>query len=86
MRPERSILMHYEIGGDTTAAGEDEEEKVDVKNMHGVSLWLFKKNNGFRKICWVVCTHKWFDNTILFLIVVSTLTLAVETPFDDPNG
>ena len=54
--------------------------------MHGRSLWCFAKTNGFRKICWVVCTHKWFDNTILFLIIVSTLTLAVETPFDDPNG
>ena len=42
--------------------------------------------NGFRRMCWTVCRHKWFDNTILLLIVISTLTLAVETPFDDPDG
>ena len=79
----RSILMHYDIQSEY---GVEKEEMVEVKNMHGVSLWCFKKDNGFRKMCWIVCTNKWFDNTILFLIIVSTLTLAVETPFDDPNG
>lgn len=75
--------MHYdEDGGGNTA----EEKGAEIRQMHGTSLCLFSKTNCFRKMCWIVCTNKWFDNTILFLIVVSTLTLAVETPFDDPNG
>lgn len=30
--------------------------------------------------------NKWFDNTILVLIIISTITLAIETPLDDPEG
>ena len=75
--------MHYDIHSNFAM---EKEEKVDVKHMHGTSLFCLGKENGFRKTCWVVSTHTWFDRTILLLIVVSTLTLAVETPFDDPNG
>ena len=30
--------------------------------------------------------NKWFQNIILLLIVISTITLALETPLDDPDG
>jgi len=85
MQERRSILMHY--GATDTGSDKPPEEEVEpVKQMHGRSLWCFSKTNPLRHMCWVIATNKWFDNIILFLIVVSTLTLAVETPFDDPQG
>ena len=75
--------MHYERD---SLYGLEKEAGVDVKKMHGNALWCLSKHNPFRRICWIVSTHKWFDNTILLLIIISTLTLAVETPFDDPEG
>ena len=54
--------------------------------MSGRSLFCFSEENGCRYAFWKISTHKVFDNFILFLIVISTLTLAIESPFDDPNG
>ena len=84
MRKSRSILMHYQENDNM--GGEGEEAVSDVKPMHGLSLFCLPKTNGMRKMCWVIATNKWFDTIILFLIVFSTFTLAVETPFDDPEG
>ena len=37
-------------------------------------------------MCYKLVESKWFKNTILVLIIISTITLALETPLDDPKG
>ena len=82
-RRARTILMHYDIH---SRFAMEIEKKKEVRKMTGTSLCCFKQDNGFRKFCWLVSTNTTFDYIILFFIVVSTITLALETPMDDPNG
>ena len=37
-------------------------------------------------MCYKLVESKWFQNIILILIIISTVTLALETPLDDPKG
>ena len=37
-------------------------------------------------LCYKLVENYWFKSTILVLIIISTLTLALETPLDDPEG
>lgn len=37
-------------------------------------------------MCHKLVENKWFINIILILIIISTITLAFETPLDDPEG
>jgi len=57
-----------------------------IEEVQGVSLWIFKKNNSFRRKLSSIVLNPMFDNIILAFIIISTLLLASETPFDDPNG
>ena len=41
-------------------------------------------NNCLRVACHKFVENKWFQNIILLLIVISTITLALETPLDNP--
>ena len=75
--------MHYDIHSNFAM---EIEGKKEVRDMTGVSLCCLKPENCFREFCWKLSTNKWFDRLILFLIIVSTLTLAVETPMDNPKG
>ena len=43
------------------------------------SLYLFSKQNPFRKFCYKVFKHKLFENFILFLIGISSLKLALDS-------
>ena len=52
----------------------------------GRSLFIFSENNIIRVLVEKIVSSKKFERTILFLIVVSTITLALETPLDDPDG
>ena len=79
----RSILMHYDTG---QSFAMEIEGKKEVREMTGVSLCCLKSDNCFREFCWKLSTHKWFDHFILALILVSTGTLAIETPMDNPKG
>jgi hypothetical protein len=54
--------------------------------MTGNSLFIFGKNNLVRKMCYSVASSNIFEQIILILIIVSTLTLALETPLDNPDG
>lgn len=42
--------------------------------------------NSFRQGVYRFVENKWFQNIILLLIIVSTVTLALESPLDDPEG
>ena len=54
------------------------------------SLWMFGMNNGCRKFMLKITTQKpyakWFENFIIFLIVISSIQLTLENPLLDPNG
>ena len=52
----------------------------------GKALFCLSPTNGLRLLCHKIVGNKWFKNTILILILISTVTLALETPLDDPEG
>ena len=64
----------------------EKDKKEEIRQMSGRSLCCLSTENGCRKMFWKISTHKWFENFILLLILISTITLAVETPMDDPKG
>lgn len=46
------------------------------------SLFLFTYDNRFRQICYFICNHRWFTNSLLVCILVSSILLAVEDPVE----
>lgn len=57
-----------------------------VPRPKGKSLFLFGPDNTFRAICNSLSRHPAFEWFIIFLIVVSTVTLAIEHPLDNPDS
>ncbi len=52
----------------------------------GTSLWCLSENNPVRKCLVYFTKHRYFDNTILMLIAITTINLAIESPLDDPKN
>ena len=75
--------MHYDIHSNFAV---EIEGKKEIREMTGTSLCCLKPENCLREFCYKLSTHSWFDNFILILIIVSTVTLAIETPMDNPEG
>jgi voltage-dependent calcium channel T type alpha-1G len=44
------------------------------------SLYLFSKENCFRKLCSCITLNKWFETVILIFVGLNCLTLAMERP------
>lgn len=44
------------------------------------------EKNSFRVMCSKIVGHENFDNFVLFLILASTLLLAIEDPFEFPGS
>ena len=71
---------------DTVNIEEEEEEdkrKQAEKNkpkMEGRALFVFGVDNQFRKQCYDIAISKWFEYFIIFLIVCSSITLAIDGP------
>lgn len=42
--------------------------------------------NKFRLCLAKIVTHKVFEAVIIILIIISSISLAIENPLDDPNG
>ena len=59
---------------------------VDKVELVEKSLYIFSKTNFLRRFTDTVTNHWIFDNIIIVLIVVSTLTLAFENPLEDPES
>ena len=49
-------------------------------------MCIFSGSNCLRRFCAAVANHRYFERIIFVLIITSTITLALETPLDDPNG
>jgi voltage-dependent calcium channel L type alpha-1D len=41
---------------------------------------MFTHDNGFRRFCHFVSNHRWFGNSLLVCIIVSSCMLAAEDP------
>lgn len=57
-----------------------------VNPCEGNSLFLFNRNNKFRKRIAMLVQNKYFESFIFVLIVFSSILLALENPLHDPNG
>ena len=57
-----------------------------VNDLHGTSLCIFTKHNWIRKIDKKIVLHPYFDYFILLVIVISSITLALENPLNNPNS
>ena len=44
------------------------------------SLFVFSRLNRFRLTCHHICNHRWFSNSLLICILVSSTMLAAEDP------
>ena len=54
--------------------------------LEGKSLFLFGPDSKFRIMVNRIVTFYLFDPVILLVIGVSTITMAVDNPLNDPNG
>ncbi|CAB1326382.1 unnamed protein product [Coregonus sp. 'balchen'] len=59
---------------------EEEEEASPPKPEPPGSMFLFKASNPIRRICHYVVTMRYFEMTILLVIVASSIALAAEDP------
>lgn len=50
------------------------------------SLFIFAHDNVIRIKTLQIVTTKVFDNTVLFLIFISSILLALDNPLEDPQG
>lgn len=51
----------------------------------GNSLFIFPKSNPFRKACYRIVHSNYFENFILFLIILSSFKLAIDTYMSDDD-
>ena len=68
--------------GAPTNSEDGEEEGVDSD---AKSLFIFASDNPVRKLCTDISSSKKFENFIIFLILFSSCTLAVDNPLDQPS-
>jgi len=64
----------------STVTDRPHSELVDYVPIHGRALGLFSSTNVFRIVCHEIAHHKVFNNFILLCIIMSSVTLAMETP------
>jgi hypothetical protein len=55
----------------------------DIK-LSGSSIFILNEKNQFRVYCAQIVGNEKFDNFVLFLIIFSTVLLAIEDPFEYP--
>ncbi|XP_035491079.2 voltage-dependent R-type calcium channel subunit alpha-1E isoform X8 [Scophthalmus maximus] len=59
---------------------EDEEPPIPPKPVAPDSMFIFKASNPIRRICHYVVTLRYFEMSILLVIVASSIALAAEDP------
>ena len=63
-----------------------EQEKSDDDGLQGRSLYLFGPTNRFRRGLAAVIWHPRFEQVVIVLICLSSITLALDSPRLDPSG
>ena len=80
-------LLHYDHSMvNKSMAATDQDTDISKYELDGKALCCFGEQNCLRRFCAKIVTTALFDKVILLLIVISTVTLALETPLDDPKG
>ena len=59
---------------------------MKIRILKGKSLWLFSNQNRLRILLYQFIQHRYFDNAILCIIVVSSIQLILENPLYDPES
>lgn len=57
-----------------------------MQKLHGRSLFIFSKTNAVRRIVTKIISNWWFEFFILTVILMSSITLAIENPLNDPDS
>ena len=52
---------------------------------NSMSLWVLSMQNPVRKVLYFIATHKYFEALVIFLIIVSTVSLASVNPMQAPD-
>ena len=78
-------LLHYDYHQINLVVKRSKTLKKKVL-LFGRSLYIFSETNPFRKFVSKITNYWLFEWLIIFLIIVSTITLAFEHPFDDPDS
>ena len=63
-----------------------EQEKSDDDGLQGRSLYLFGPTNRFRRGLAAIIWHPRFEQVVIVLICLSSITLALDSPRLNPNG
>jgi hypothetical protein len=63
-----------------------ESRQSEVVWPRDYSFWIFAPANPIRKTCLSIVSSQLFDNVILFLIVLSSLAMATDSPLNDPKS
>ena len=67
-------------------AGDDEDEDSIYPLEEHATLFLFGPKNPIRRFCAAVLDNYTFDCLVILMILVSSITLAIDTPLLDPLG
>ncbi|XP_068605395.1 voltage-dependent R-type calcium channel subunit alpha-1E-like [Brachionichthys hirsutus] len=65
---------------ETEEEEEEEEPPAPPKRVAPDSMFIFKASNPIRRICHYIVTLRYFEMTILLVIVASSIALAAEDP------
>uniref|UniRef100_A0A7N5ZXR2 Voltage-dependent calcium channel alpha-1 subunit IQ domain-containing protein n=1 Tax=Anabas testudineus TaxID=64144 RepID=A0A7N5ZXR2_ANATE len=73
-------LEAYQSDKEKDEETEEEEPPIPPKPVAPDSMFIFKASNPIRRICHYVVTLRYFEMTILLVIVASSIALAAEDP------
>ena len=80
----RKIWKKHDQKVKSTIVKPMENQSLIRHTLEGRSLFCMGPNNSFRKFIFHFVENKCFKRVVLMLIVISTITLALESPLDDP--
>jgi hypothetical protein len=61
-------------------------KKDDSHFIIGTSLFIFAPENKFRRICYYISESRFCTVIVFLLIVLQTVTLAIENPLGNPDS
>ena len=56
--------------------------RININVPSEYSLFFFDKNNLFRKLCFLISSHHYFNKISFFFIILSTMKIMMETFYD----
>ncbi|XP_062413828.1 voltage-dependent R-type calcium channel subunit alpha-1E [Pungitius pungitius] len=77
---ESEVYSSEQTDRDEETGDEEREPSVPPKPAAPDSMFIFKASNPIRKICHYVVTMRYFEMSILLVIVASSIALAAEDP------